>query len=141
MAPIILTGMLVWVSACGKKAPPFLAQEQVEARVVDLSGEQTERGILLRGMIRGVRDPNEIRELEGARVLYAGYPIEDPPCEDCPIEYRTYQDLGREAFTAGGFQGELAVQPDLQIYFLKVILIGKGGALGPASARTKVVLD
>jgi predicted small lipoprotein YifL len=141
LASIILMGMLLCANACGKKAPPFLPQEQVEAHVVDLSGEQTERGILLRGAIRGLRDPNGIRELDGARVFYARYPIEDPPCEDCPIEYRAHQDLGVEAFTADGFQGELPVQPDPQIYFLKVLLIGKGGALGPASNRVKVVME
>ncbi len=139
MAAVILTGVLFWANACGKKAPPFLPQEQVEAHVVDLDAEQTERGILLRGRIQGLKDPNGIRELDGARVLYARYPIEDPPCEDCPIEYRAYQDLGAEALRADHFQGELPVQPDPQIYFLKVLLIGKGGALGPASDRVKIV--
>jgi len=141
MGPIILMGMFLCANACGKKSPPFFPQKQVEAYVVDLSGEQTERRILLRGTLQGVRDPNGIRELEGARVFYARYPIEDPPCEDCPIEYGAYQDLGVEAFTAGGFQGELPVQPEPQIYFLKVLLIGKGGALGPASDRVKIVTE
>jgi predicted small lipoprotein YifL len=141
MASIILIGMLFCASACGKKAPPFLPQEQVEAHVVDLSAEQTARGILVRGTIQGLRDSNGIRELDGARVLYARYPIEDPPCEDCPIEYRAYQDLGPEALTADRFQGELPVQLDPQIYFLKVLLIGKGGALGPASDRVKIVME
>ena len=140
--PIILMGMFLCANACGKKAPPFFAQKQLAAYLVDLSAEQTERrSILLRGRIQGVRDPNGIRELEGARVLYARYPIEDPPCEDCPIEYRAYQDLGVEAFTADGFQGELPVQQEPQIYFLKVLLIGNGGALGPASDRVKIVTE
>lgn len=141
MVPILLMGILLCANACGKKAPPFLPQQQIEARVVDLGAEKTERGILLRGAIRGLRDPNGIRELEGARVLYARYPIEDPPCEDCPIEYRAYQDLGVEALTAEGFQGELPIEPEPQIYFLKILLIGNGGALGPASNRVKVVTE
>ncbi len=141
LVPVILMGALLGANACGKKAPPFWPPERVEARVVDLRAEQTERGIRLRGVIQGLRDPNGIQELEGARVLYAPYPTEDPPCEDCPIEYRAYQDLGVEAFTADGFQGELPLRPEPQTYFLKVLLIGKGGVLGPASDAVKVVME
>jgi hypothetical protein len=118
-----------------------LPQQRVEAHVVGLRGEQTEGGILLQGAIHGLSDDHGVQELEGARVFYARYPIEDPPCEDCPIEYRAYRDLGDDVFTTDGFRGELPAQPEQQIYYLKVHLMGRDGAVGPASDRVKVVLE
>jgi hypothetical protein len=121
--------------ACGKKADPLLPQKEVSAKVTDLRGEWEEGNILLRGEIRGPRD------VQGARVYYAQFPLEAPPCEGCPIEYQGYQSVGAEAVMEEGFLCTIPARVQRQVYFFRVNLIGAGGRMGPPSETVKVVVE
>ena len=121
--------------SCGKKGDPFLPQKEISAKVTDLQGEREKGDILLRGKIRGPK------EVEGARVYYAQYPIEKPPCEGCPIEYQGHQAYGADVVKEEGFLCRVTVKVQGQVYFFRVNLIGPGGEMGPPSETVKVVVE
>jgi hypothetical protein len=121
--------------ACGKKGDPFLPQKEISAKVSDLKGERENGDILLKGKISAPQ------ALEGARVYYAQYPLENTPCEGCPIEYQGYHGFGAEVFTEGGFICKVPVKGLGQVYFFRVNLIGQEGGIGPPSDRVKVVVE
>ena len=126
---------LVATLACGKKGDPFLPQKEVSAKVTDLRGEREAGNILLRGEISGPKG------VQGAKVYYAQFPLEDPPCEGCPIEYQGHRSFGAEVITEEGFSCALPVKVKGQVYFFRVSLIGPGGRMGPPSETVKVVVE
>jgi predicted small lipoprotein YifL len=128
-------GILMVTLGCGKKGDPFLPQKEVFAKVTDLRGEREKGNILLRGEISAAK------EVEGARVYYAQYPLENPPCEGCPIEYLDHQSFGAEVFTEGGFLCKVPIKVRGQVYFFRVNLIGPDGEMGPPSETVKVVVE
>ncbi len=127
--------ILVATLACGKKGDPFLPQKEVSARITGLRGELEKGNILLRGEIRGSKDA------QGARVYYAQFPLEDPPCEECPIQYQGHQSFGAEVIKEEGFFCTLPVKVQRQVYFFRVNLIGPGGRMGPPSETVKVIVE
>lgn len=120
---------------CGKKGDPFLPQKEVSAKVTDLRGEREKGNIVLRGQISA---PNEV---EGARVYYAQYPLENPPCEGCPIEYQGHQSFGKEVVTQEGFYCTVPIKVLGQVHLFRVNLMGPGGRMGPPSETVKVVVE
>jgi hypothetical protein len=135
LAFLCALAILVGTLACGKKADPFLPQKGISAKVTDLKGVREKGNILLRGEIRGTKD------VQGARVYYAQFPLEDPPCEGCPIEYQGHRSFGAEVVTQEGFFCTLPVKVQRQVYFFRVNLIGSGGRMGPPSETVKVVIE
>ena len=81
------------------------------------------------------------KEVEGARVYYAQYPLENPPCEGCPIEYQGHHSFGAEVVTEDGFRCRVPVKVQGQVYFFRVNLIGPSEAMGPSSDMVKVVVE
>lgn len=135
LAFLCALGILMATLACGKKGDPFLPQKEVSAKVTNLRGEREKGNILLRGEIRGPKD------VQGARVYYAQFPLEAPPCEGCPIEYQGHQSFGAEVVAEEGFLCTVPVKVQGQVYFFRVNLIGPGGRMGPPSERVKVVVE
>ncbi|MFH1488911.1 MAG: hypothetical protein ABII06_08405 [Pseudomonadota bacterium] len=139
---VLLTGLLLFCSACGKKARPFLPDKKVfSAKVAHLSGEWTEGYVVLKGDIetpggnKGDKDG-----VEACRVYYGQYPLENPPCETCPIKYQGYHVFGPEVVRDGGFFCKVPGKVKGEIYFFKVHLIGKDGTEGPPSDRVKIAV-
>jgi hypothetical protein len=135
LAVLCASGILIVTLACGKKGDPFLPKKKFPLRVTGLKGEREQGDILLSGKIS---DPKKV---EGAKVYYAQYPLEKSPCEGCPIEYQDYQAFGAEVVTEEGFLCRIPIKARGQAYFLRVDLIGPGGAVGPPSDTTKVVVE
>jgi hypothetical protein len=129
------SGILIVTLTCGKKGDPFLPMKEFPAKVTDLEAERQKHVIVLRGKIS---DPKEV---EGARVYYAQYPLEKSPCEGCPIEYQGHQTFGAGVITEEGFLRRIPVTGQGQVYFFRVNLIGAGGRIGPPSETVKVVVE
>jgi len=127
--------LMATLLGCGKKGDPFLPQKEVSAKVTDLRGEREKGNILLRGEI------SARKEVEGARVYYARYSLENPPCEGCPIEYQGHQSFGAEVVTEEGFLCTVPIKVPGQVYFFRVNLIGPGGEMGPPSETVKVIVE
>jgi len=130
------------LTACGKKEPPSLpVKETVSLQVVNVRGETLNGKILLKGQIQGVARPGQARDhVQGCRVRYAQFPLDDPPCAGCPIHYQGAHLLGPEVITETGFQCEVPAKDRGQVYFFDVVLLGKAGPLGPPSYRTVVTV-
>ena len=138
----LLLGILSAAPSCGKKNPPSLPQEPFPLSVRDLGGEWVNGHILLKGNIRGpVKAKKDMALIEGCRVYYGIYPLENPPCPDCPIEYQGHQDFGPEIVSEEGFFLRMPVEKRERIYFLKVHLIGPESAVGPPSNKVRVVVN
>ena len=135
LAFLCALAILMATLACGKKGDPFLPQKEVSAKVTELRGEREKGNILLRGEIKAPK------EVQGARVYYAQFPLEDAPCEGCPIEYQGHESFGAEVVTEEGFFCTVPVKVHRQVYFFRVNLIGPGGRMGPPSETVKVVVE
>lgn len=137
--PLALWG----ITGCGKKEPPSLpVKEVVSLQVVNLAGETRNGSILLKGRIQGEVRPGLARDhVTGCRVRYASYPLDNPPCAGCPINYQEDLILGPEVITQTGFQAEVPAKERGQVYFFQVILLGTRGAIGPPSYRAVVQVD
>lgn len=131
---ILLFGGLGLLS-CGKKGDPFLSAETPVSRVTGLEGVWSGEDVLLTGRIE---DPSQLREGEGCRVYYALYPLDQPPCEGCPIEYEGFRSFGREAVTGDVFSFKVPAVRRGSIYFFEARVIGADGSPGPASNRVRV---
>lgn len=141
----LMTGALILAvfmlsGACGKKAPPTLPRPDrpFECRVFELRAEWQKGHILLQGEIEGLQSPEELEAIIGARVHYAEYPLDDAPCETCPVDYHGYHEYGSEVVAAEGFNCRVPAKMRGNVYFLEVRLIGPEGVLGPPSNRVMV---
>ncbi|RPI73106.1 MAG: hypothetical protein EHM45_21235 [Desulfobacteraceae bacterium] len=135
----LILGLFLTLSACGKKAPPYLPQKAFGAKVVNLQAEYQNNVLLLKGQIQGLNGlESPETQVSGCRVYYVQYPLEKKPCSGCPIEFRDYQQFGPEVVNKEGFVCQI---PDIQtgqIYYFKVLLIGPDGYLGPVSERISI---
>jgi hypothetical protein len=132
-----LGGVLV-MPACGKKSPPYLPKEPFTAMVVDLKGERSGDDIVLEGKIGGIVGPGEVTMFTGARVYIAQFPLNNPPCDECPIEYHERYDLGSEVFSGEKFLCRVPDRVKGKIYFFKVNIIGPGGVPGLPSNQVQI---
>ena len=134
--------VLLVISPCGKKGPPHVKKKGFPGKVVDLKGVYEEGYIFLTGRIADVEGAKNIEKLvKGSRIYYAQYPLENPPCPECPVNYLDYQESGSEVIEEKGFSGKLGVKKRGHIYFLKVHLLGSDGTIGPPSRRVEVVVE
>jgi hypothetical protein len=134
---LVLT--LLILPSCGRKADPFLPQESTNAKVADLSGAWQEGYIELKGNIRDVSETEST--VTGAHVNYGIYPVDEPPCDGCPIEFRGFHTFGSEAVDKGQFSCRIPGAVRGNIYYFEVQLVGAKGGLGPASNVIKVVVE
>ena len=134
---LLLGGVLV-TPACGKKSPPYLPKKPFTVTFVDLKGERNGDDIVLEGKIGGIDEPGEVKTITGARVYIAQFPLKNPPCDECPIEYHDRYDLGSEVFSGEKFLYRVPQRAKDQIYFFRVDIIGPEGAQGPPSNQVKV---
>jgi hypothetical protein len=119
--------------SCGKKGDPFLPAPEDPGRITGLKAEWTGESVLLTGRIEG-----EIREGGGIRAYYASYPLDQPPCEGCPIEYQGFESFGREATAGRGFSCLMRPIRPGALYFFEVRVMGPGQRQGPPSNRLRL---
>ncbi len=134
----LLMGSLLITPACGKKGPPYIPKKPITAKVVDLKAERSGNDIVLEGSIGGLGEPGKEKPFTGLRVYFAQYPLKDPPCADCPIEYKDHYDLGSEVIKGERFLYRLKDRPKDQIYFFRMNIIGPEGNLGPPSNQVQI---
>jgi predicted small lipoprotein YifL len=139
LACLVLALMLMIPASCGKKGDLFLPQKSTNARVVDLKGAWQEGYIELKGSVQAPSGPDSA--VTGSRVYYAVYPVAEPPCDGCPIEYQGFHTYGPEVVREGRFFCKIPGAVKGNIYYFEVQLAGAKGGLGPASNRAKVVVD
>jgi len=98
-------------NTCGKKDPPSLPKSVFPLKVLDLSGEAADDGVLLKGRILKEGKPEEaVPHVKGCRVYVARYSLENPPCEGCPLAYREVYGFGPEVMTDQGFMCRVPVR-------------------------------
>jgi len=139
---ILLLAILFAPIACGKKGPPFLPENDLSLQVAQLSVDWKDGGFRLKGAIVGFE--NELEDstnIKGCRVFYACYPVDDPPCEDCPIEYRVLKEIEGQVISEGRFLCDVLEKKANGIHFFRVCLLGQKGGTGPYSDRAKLVID
>ena len=120
--------------SCGKKGDPFLpAMEGGGGRVSGLKGEWDGKFVLLSGRIHEATGQDA-----GVRAYFGSYPVDQPPCDGCPIEYQGFQSFGPEVVSESVFSCEMTEIKPGNIYFFEVRVIGPGGNQGPPSNRVQV---
>ena len=127
---------------CGKKGSPFLVKEDFTSKVSQLEVAWENGMVLLKGRITdsGGRDDVPM-EIEGCRVYYGQYSLQDPPCPTCPIRFHAYHGFGTEVIQKKSFLCRVPGKMKGQIYYFRVHLIGPKGAIGPPSERVKLVVN
>ncbi|MCJ7686014.1 MAG: hypothetical protein MUO68_17160 [Desulfobacteraceae bacterium] len=135
----LLVALMALLPNCGKKGPPFLTESKLSLRVNQLKGEWENGRVLLKGY---VRDENEeISSVTGCKVYHAWYPMDNPPCEGCPIEMAGFKEIKEKVVSGDRFNCEV---PDVEkkgIHFFEVRLMGRDGAVGPPSDKVKLRID
>ena len=133
LVALLLLGVVL--CSCGKKGDPFLPAKEPAPKVTGFEGTWNGEDVLLTGRIE---EPAKVREGDGCWVYSALYPLDEPPCEGCPIEYRGYRSFGREALSDGVFTFKMPGIRRGNIYFFEARVIGPEGSLGPPSDTVKV---
>ncbi len=141
MSLILLFALFFVPVACGKKGPPFLPKVEFSLGVKKLSAELKKGGVYLQGNIIGPQDETiDSSTISGCKVFYAFFPVDNPPCEGCPIKFRLLKEIEGKVTIDGRFFCEVLEKKMTGIYFFKVRLTGKNGGIGPHSNRAKLVL-
>jgi predicted small lipoprotein YifL len=138
LALSLLAVLLALFSACGKKGPPFLPEKKLAARVEGLTGKWVDGTIRLEGSIEG--DDRE-KGITGCTVYHARYPLDQPPCEGCPIEMEVVTEGVQPTIAKDLFVCDVPVTETKGIWFLEVRLTGSDGAVGPPSARITLQVE
>ncbi|MDY7034958.1 MAG: hypothetical protein SV375_02175 [Thermodesulfobacteriota bacterium] len=142
MILFVFLGVFLMSMGCGKKDPPFLPKKEFPLEVVDLKADWVNSYIFLKGKIRGpdgfIGPEKAVGLIKGSRVYYAKYPLKDPPCAGCPIEYHGHHGFGPEVIAKEGFFCRVPGKMRGQIYFFKVHLIGQDETVGPPSLKIRV---
>jgi hypothetical protein len=129
-------------TSCGKKGPPFLSQRDFDSRVIQLTGEYEDDNVILKGEIVTPRDQREqVSTVMGCRIYYTRYPLENAPCEDCPVQYSDHRDVMEKVIDAEKFYCRFPEIAKEGIYFFEVRLIDRNGIIGPASNRVRLIID
>lgn len=143
--------MLIWLlvfpavvlmifSGCGRKGPPFLSeQKDYNVRVDQLEGAWKDKSLALNGVIQG--EDASLALIAGCRVYYAWYSLDRPPCEGCPIDMTNFRDITGRIIRDDQFECGLPAFKQKGICFVMVRIMEKGGRLGPASGRIKLISD
>jgi len=134
-----LAALIALLPACGKKGPPFLTESKLSLRVDQLKAEWENGRVLLKGYVRG--EDKIISSVTGCRVYHAWYTMDNSPCEGCPIEMTGFEEIKEKVVSGDRFSCEIPGVEKKGIHFFKVRLMGKNGALGPPSDKTKLMID
>jgi hypothetical protein len=139
---LFCVSILVVSAGCGKKGPPFLSQKVFETRVIQLMGEYEDGYVILKGEIITPRDQREkVSTVTGCRIYYAWYPLENAPCEDCPVQYADHLDVMEKVVHAERFHCRFPEIAKEGIYFFEVRLMDRDGVIGPPSNRVRLIID
>jgi len=76
--------------------------------------------------------------ITGCRVFSVWYSIDNPPCETCPIEMNTFQEIQGKVVEGTKFRCEIEKGKRTGITYFQVRLMGRGGRDGPLSDRVKL---
>jgi hypothetical protein len=135
---LVVLGLLLAASGCGKKGPPFLPEKSFHVQVSALRAEWDGNYFLLSGRLS---QPEKAREtVSGCRVHFGAYPLDDPPCETCPVEFHGYHAFGPEVVQEGAFSCKVPGKIKGQVYFFKVQLISTEGVVGPVSNQVRIAV-
>jgi predicted small lipoprotein YifL len=127
--------------ACGKKGPPFLPESNITLTVRELSAQWKNGTVFLVGRIADFRgEKRERSQIRGCRVYHAWYALEKQPCDGCPVDYSGYREINDEVLRGEEFFCEVTLNKKEGTHFFEVRLIGQGGAAGPPSNRTKLII-
>ena len=135
----LFLGILTLGSGCGKKADPFIPEKSFTPRVEALSGQWEGESLILKGKVVYSEGKGGTEDtVQGLRLYYASYPISEPPCPGCPVQFEGMWNFGPEIIEGDRF--ECRVNPDKtdRLYVIKARLIGPEGVLGPASDRLRM---
>lgn len=134
-----LAALMALLPDCGKKGPPFLTQSKLPLRVDQLKGEWENGRVLLKGYVRG--EDKIISSVTGCRVYHAWYPMNNPPCEGCPIEMKGFKEIRGKVVSDDQFDCEVLDVEKRGIHFFEVRLMGMDGAVGPPSDKVKLKIE
>jgi hypothetical protein len=133
--PFLFVLFCLVLISCGKKGDPFLPVVERDVRITLLKGEWNGEYLDLTGRIHGI-----MKEGASIRAYYAAYPLDQPPCEGCPVEYQGFQSFGRHVVSESGFSCRMTeIQPG-NLYFFEAMIIGPGDSPGPPSNRVRVTV-
>lgn len=138
---IILGAILFSQLSCGRKAPPFIPKERIQMRVTRLKGEWKKDSVVLKGRV-AVHQGQEkaISDIIGCRVYHIRHPLDNPPCEGCPIRYKVYTELKGDFIKGDRFRCQVQKEKKKGVHFFEVRLIGREGTSGPSSNRVKLTV-
>ncbi|MEW6669945.1 MAG: hypothetical protein AB1512_32445 [Thermodesulfobacteriota bacterium] len=135
---LVVLALLVMAGGCGKKGPPFLPEKSFHVQVSGLKAEWDGNYFLLSGRLS---QPERARgNVSGSRVYFGRYPLADPPCETCPVEFHGYHGFGLEVIQGDEFFCRVPGKMKGHVYFFKVHLISMEGTLGPASNQVRIAV-
>lgn len=129
--------VFVMLTACGKKGPPFLPQKQTPFRIQELTAEWKNGTVFFRGRV-ALFGEEKSAHIKGCRIHHARYPLEKPPCDGCPIDYKGYRETEDMVLRGEDFFCELRMNKKRGVHFFEVRLIGESGDVGPPSNRIKL---
>ena len=130
---------MVLLPACGKKGPPFLPEKKIITKVDRLTGKWENGTIRLEGYIEG--DDKRRSDVTGCRIYSVWYPVDNPPCEGCPIEMKDFKEIKEMEISGDRFTCEIPGVKKKGIWFFEVRLIGSHGAIGPPSDKVKLNIE
>ncbi len=137
---VFLAFLLIFFVGCGRKSPPFLSgQKKVTVGVDQLQGDWMKQSLVLKGLIRGDKPSRSL--ITGCRVYYVWYPLDQPPCEGCPIDMASFRDITDQTIKNDQFECRLPAFKQKGICFVMVRIMEKEGLLGPESNRIKLISD
>ena len=132
--------ILMIFSGCGVKGDPFLTKGKVlTVRVDQLEGAWKDKSLELKGLVQG--DDTSLVLITGCRVYYVWYSLDRPPCEGCPIDMTNFRDITDQIISDDQFECRIPAFKQKGICFIMVRIMEKGGHLGPASSRIKLISD
>ena len=131
----LLSVLVLSCFGCGKKGPPFLPAHPVPPRVDNLRVAWKEGTVTLEGTVKGEGLEERIT---GCRVFSVWYSKDDAPCETCPIEMKTFQEIQGKVVVGTTFKCEMEKKKQAGITYFQVKLLGRGGVVGPPSDMVKI---
>lgn len=134
--------VLFQLLSCGVKSPPFLPEREFPLVVTKLAGEWENGVVRLSGnVVSRSGNAANASDVVGCRVYHAGYDLEAPPCDGCPIDFEGFEEIAGPVVEDDRFRCEVSGIDKRGIHYFKVRLLGRKGAVGPSSNVAKIVVD
>lgn len=135
-----LSLVVVCCLGCGKKSPPFLPEKRAfSAHAARFEAVWNGRTLILNGTAAGNAD--DLAAVNGCRIQYVWYPLDDPPCEGCPIEMKSFRVVTGKLNQKNEARYEFPAFRQKGICFFAVQLMGNEGRLGLPSERLKLLSE